>query len=90
MEEQPYSSAPEQQTYYAEAEVPEKKSRTGLIIGIVVAVLLWSACADRVGTSAQADVRRGSALKADSRSTWWGLWPVVGAGRRPAQRAQGG
>lgn len=45
MEEQPYSPVPEQQTYYAEAEVPEgKKSRTGLIIGIVVGVLLILCC----------------------------------------------
>lgn len=45
MEEQPEIPAAEQQPYTAEAEVPgEKKSRTGLIIGIIVGVLLLLCC----------------------------------------------
>ncbi len=47
MEEQPEISFTEPPTYPAEAEVPgEKKSRTGLIIGIVVGVvvLLFLCC----------------------------------------------
>lgn len=45
MEEQPDSSVTEQQTHYVEAEVPEgKKSRTGLIIGIVVGLVLLILC----------------------------------------------
>ncbi len=44
MEEQPEISVTEQQTYTG-AEVPgEKKSRTGLIIGIVVGVVLLLLC----------------------------------------------
>ena len=44
MEEQPEIPVTEQQTY-TEAEVPgEKKSRTGLIIGIVVGVVLLILC----------------------------------------------
>lgn len=45
MEEQPEIPATEQPTYTVEAAVPgEKKSRTGLIIGIVVGVLLLLCC----------------------------------------------
>ncbi len=45
MEEQPEISFAEQPTYTPEAEVPgEKKSRTGLIIGIVVGVVLLILC----------------------------------------------
>lgn len=45
MEEQPEVSFTEQHTYTVEAEVPgEKKSRTGLIIGIVVGVVLLILC----------------------------------------------
>jgi len=41
MEEQPEISVTEQQSYTIEAEGPgEKKSRTGLIIGIAVGVVL--------------------------------------------------
>ncbi|MCS7179215.1 MAG: hypothetical protein RML46_11095 [Anaerolineae bacterium] len=42
MEEQPEHSFTEQHTYAVEAETPsEKKSRTGLIVGIVVGVLVF-------------------------------------------------
>ena len=45
MEEQPEISVTEQQSYTIEAEVPgEKKSRTGLIIGIAVGVVLLTFC----------------------------------------------
>ncbi len=45
MEEQPEISITEHQTYTVEAAVPgEKKSRTGLIIGIIVGVLLLLCC----------------------------------------------
>jgi hypothetical protein len=45
MEEQPEVSFAEQQTYTGKAEVPgEKKSRTGLIIGIIVGVVLLLLC----------------------------------------------
>ncbi|MCX7855038.1 MAG: hypothetical protein N2556_03520 [Anaerolineae bacterium] len=45
MEEQPEVSFTEQHTYTGEAEVPgEKKSRTGLIIGIVAGVVLLLLC----------------------------------------------
>ncbi|MBC7226954.1 MAG: hypothetical protein H5T61_06945 [Thermoflexales bacterium] len=45
MEEQPEVPFTEQPTYPGGAEVPgEKKSRTGLIIGIVVGVVLLILC----------------------------------------------
>lgn len=45
MEEQPGIPITEPQTYTVEAAVPgEKKSRTGLIIGIVVGVLVLLCC----------------------------------------------
>lgn len=45
MEEQPEVPFTEQPTYTTEAEVPAgKKSRTGLIIGIVVGVVLLILC----------------------------------------------
>jgi len=45
MEEQPEISITEQQSYTIEAEGPgEKKSRTGLIIGIVAGVVLLILC----------------------------------------------
>jgi len=45
MEEQPEISVTEQPSYTVESEMPEeKKSRTGLIIGIVVGVVLLLLC----------------------------------------------